>query len=107
MVLALVGVHFARFALLVYGLQVLQWWVVVPGAALYQWIPILAVVAVVNRMPFIPARDLTGLGVLAMPPELEAPVAAMLLVRSALDRGCNLALFLVGATPNRRRPSRG
>lgn len=110
-VLALVGVHFARFALLVYGLQVLQWWVVVPGAALYQWIPILVVVAVVNRMPFIPARDLTGLGavlgVLAMPPELEAPVAAMLLVRSTLDRGCNLALFLVGTARNRGRPSRG
>lgn len=106
-VLVLVGVHFARFALLVYALQVLQWWVVVPGAALSQWIPILVVVAVVNRTPFIPARDLTGvgavLGVLALPPGLEAPVAAMLLVRSALDRGCNLAVFLIGTAANRRR----
>jgi hypothetical protein len=110
-VLVLVGVHFARFALLVYALQVLQWWVVVPGAALSQWIPILLVVAVVNRMPFIPARDLTGvgavLGVLALPPGLEAPLAAMLLVRSALDRGCNLAVFLIGAAANRQRLSHG
>jgi len=109
-VLALVGVHCVRFALLVYALQVLQWWVVVPGAPLRLWIPILVVVTVVNRLPFIPARDLAGVGavfgVLALPPEPEASIAAMLLVRTALDRGCNLALFLIGTAVHRERASR-
>jgi hypothetical protein len=96
-VLALFAVHLGRFLLLVYLLQILQWWVVVPEAPLSLWATMLVVITVVSRVPFLPARDLVGIGAILgtpiVPGMLEASVAAMLLVRTALDKLCNLALW--------------
>lgn len=100
----LLGVHGLRFALM-FGWQILQWWVVVPEAPLSVWVTMLAVITVVNRVPFLPARDLLSAGailgvadVLAAP---EAAIAGLLLTRSALDRLAHLALY---AATSRRRP---
>ena len=91
-------IHSVRFSLN-YVLQVLQWWVVLPDQPLQTWAIYLAVLMIVNRIPFLPTRDLifVGLGVeLAMVTGApQAAVAGMLLVRSAIDKSLNLILFLV------------
>ena len=96
-VLGLYGTHFARFLVIVYVLQILQWWVVLPEAPLEVWATMLAVITVVNRLPLLPAKDLIGIGaVLGMTGLLEASasvIAAMLLTRSVLDKIANAALF--------------
>jgi hypothetical protein len=96
-VLALLGTHLVRYLVIGYTLQILQWWVVLPDTPLSVWATMLAVLTLINRVPFIPARDLVGIGaVLGMTDVLaasEATIAAMLLTRSALDKLCNVALF--------------
>lgn len=96
-VLGLYGAHLARFLVIVYVLQILQWWVVLPEAPLEVWATMLAVITVVNRLPLLPAKDLIGIGaVLGMTGLLEASasvIAAMLLTRSVLDKTANVALF--------------
>jgi hypothetical protein len=90
------GLHVARF-LLGYILQVVQWWVVLPSAPFDAWATLLVVLVVMNRIPFLPSRDLifAGAGIelsttLGIP---VAPVAGMLLVRSAIDRVLNFGFF--------------
>jgi len=102
-VAALFGIHLGRFLLLVYLLQILQWWAVVPEAPLSLWAAMLVVITIVNRLPFVPARDLVGIGAILgtplLPGTFEATVAAMLLVRTALDKACNLALWAAAPRP--------
>lgn len=90
------GLHVARF-LLSYVLQVIQWWVVLPDVSFSAWATLLVVLTVMNRIPFLPSRDLifAGAGIelsaaLGIP---VAPVAGMLLVRSGIDRVLNFGLF--------------
>lgn len=102
----LLGVHVLRFFAM-YGLQVLQWWVVLPEAPLRVWATILVVGTVTNRIPFLPATDLLALGaVLGMTPFLEAStaiLAGMLVVKSVLDRSANATLFVLTSWLERRR----
>ena len=106
-VLALFGAHLGRFLVLVYVLQILQWWVVLPEAPLSVWATMLAVMTIVNRIPLIPSKDLVGIGaVLGMTSLLSASaaaIAAMLLVRSALDKGLNLVFFAATYLIDRKR----
>jgi hypothetical protein len=112
-VLALFAVHLGRFVLLVYVLQILQWWVVVPEAPLSLWVTMLVVLTIVSRLPFVPARDLVGIGAIlgtpVVPGMLEAAVAAMLLTRTVLDKTCNMALWIAGSsyTPRSSRHAIG
>lgn len=93
------AVHVSRF-LLGYVLQVLQWWVVLPGAPFETWALLLVVFVLINRIPFLPSSDLVfvsaGAGLSPMLDVPVAPVVGMLLVRSAIDRLLNAAFF--GAT---------
>jgi hypothetical protein len=104
--LTLFAAHLGRFVLLVYVLQVLQWWVVVPEAPFSLWAAMLVVATVVTRMPFIPAKDLVGigaiLGLMTLPAQYEANIAAMLLMRTVLDKTCNLGLAVVNLALERR-----
>lgn len=97
-VLALFAVHLGRVLLLVYVLQILQWWVVVREAPLSLWATMLVVATVISRVPFVPARDLVGIGAILGTPlvsgMLEASVAAMLIMRTTLDKACNLVLWV-------------
>jgi len=102
------GIHVGRF-LLGYVLQVVQWWVVLPDAPFSAWATLLVVFVVMNRIPFLPSRDLVfaGAGIelssaLGIP---VATVAGMLLVRSAIDRMLNLSFFTVTALWERRHGS--
>jgi hypothetical protein len=105
-VVRLFFVHFGRLVLLVYLLQVLQWWVELPAVTLGMWVVMLVVITVVNRIPFIPARDLVGIGtvlsVLALPASYEPAIAAMLLMRTVLDKTSNLAVWTASLVIDRR-----
>mgnify|MGYP000071077897 CR=1 FL=1 len=105
-VVTLLGVHMLRFFVM-YVLQVLQWWVVVPEAPFRVWATILVVGTVTNRIPFLPATDLLAVGaVLGMTSLFEASAAAiagMLVVRSVLDRGLNAVLFALTTWLERRQ----
>lgn len=96
-VLWLFAVHLGRFLFVVYVLQIVQWWVVLPTAPLSVWASMLAVMTITNRLPLIPAKDLVGVGaILGMTAVLDASAAiigSMLLVRIALDKVMNLLLF--------------
>ncbi|MDX1530885.1 MAG: hypothetical protein R3362_05105, partial [Rhodothermales bacterium] len=107
-VAALLGVHLARFGV-VYVLQILQWWVVLPGAPFEVWATMLAIIVVTNRLPFLPARDLVAVGAILGMSDLlaasEAVIAGMLLARSVLDRLLNAAFFGGTVLWERRNPA--
>lgn len=106
-VLGLYGAHVGRFLLFAYVLQIVQWWVVLPDAPLSVWATMLAVITVVNRVPLLPARDLVGIGAILGMTDLlaasAATIAAMLLMRSVLDKALNLVLFAATYAVDRKR----
>ena len=96
-ILALYGTHFTRF-MVMFVLQVLQWWVVLPETPFHIWGTMLAIVTVTNRLPFLAGRDLVAtsiiLGIGGLLGPAETAVAAMLVTRSVLERVFNLFLFV-------------
>lgn len=98
------GIHLARF-LLSSILQVLQWWVVLPDAPFSAWATLLVIFVVMNRIPFLPSRDLVfaGVGIKASA-TLGVPgpaVAGMLLTRSVIDRVLNAGFFTLFSLTDR------
>jgi len=102
------GIYVIRFV--VHNtLLVVQWAVVIPDTPLSIWFIFLAIVIVVNRIPFLPSRDLVflwaGIELSRMLEMATASVAAMLLVSSALKKVTNLVLFLLISRQNAKSPS--
>lgn len=99
-VVAITSVHTFRngFA---FVLQILQWWVVYPEAPLSVWATMLAVMIVTSRLPFIPAKDLTAIGmILGLSSFLDAPadvISGLLLSHAALNHGANFAVMGVSS----------
>ncbi len=91
------GIYMTRF-LIHHGLLIVQWAVVIPNTPISIWFTFLAIVIVVNRIPFIPSRDLVfmwaGIELSKMLNMATAAVAGMLLVSSVLRKVTNLILFL-------------
>lgn len=91
-------IYLVRF-LIHHMLLIVQWAVVIPDTPLSVWFLFLAIIIVVNRIPFIPSRDLVflwaGIELSRMLDMTTAAVAGMLLVSSALKKCTNLILFLV------------
>lgn len=91
------GIYMTRF-LIHHGLLVVQWAVVIPNTPITIWFTFLAIVIVVNRIPFIPSRDLVfmwaGIELSKVLNMATAAVAGMLLVTSVLRKITNLILFL-------------
>jgi len=91
------GIYLLRF-LIHHGLLIVQWAVVIPNTPITIWFTFLAIVIVVNRIPFIPSRDLVfmwvGIELSKMLNMATAAVAGMLLVSSVLRKVTNLILFL-------------
>ena len=92
------GIYLARF-IIHHGLLIVQWAVVIPDTPLSIWFLFIAIIIVVNRIPFIPSRDLVfmwaGIELSRMLDMATAAVAGMLLVSSALKKSTNLILFLI------------
>lgn len=108
-ILLLAATHLTRF-LLMYTLQVLQWWVVLPEAPLSVWATILVVGTLMSRIPLLPARDLLSLGAMLGAAGLmdtsQAIIAGMLVVRSGLDKLFNVGLFTITTWWDRRHGQR-
>jgi len=95
---AIFGIYLTRFLLHHAGL-VLMWMAAIPGTTLSFWLTFLAMLIVINRIPFLPSKDLVfmwaGLEYARGLDVTIAAVAGMLLVYSALHKVVNLALFLM------------
>jgi hypothetical protein len=95
--LIIFGIYMTRF-LIHHGLMIVQWAIVIPNTPITIWFTFLAIVIVVNRIPFIPSRDLVfmwaGIELSKMLNMATAAVAGMLLVSSVLRKITNLVLFL-------------
>jgi len=96
--LIIFAIYLSRFVIH-HGLLIVQWAVVIPDTPLSIWFLFLAIIIIVNRIPFIPSRDLVfmwaGIELSRMLDMATAAVAGMLLVSSALKKSTNLILFLV------------
>ncbi len=92
------GIYLTRFMLHHAGM-VLMWMAAIPGMPLPVWLTFLAMLIVINRIPFMPSKDLVflwaGLEYARGLDVTIAAVAGMLLVYSALHKVVNLALFLL------------
>ena len=92
------SIYLIRF-MIHHGLLIVQWAVVIPDTPLSIWFTFLAIIIVVNRIPFIPSRDLVfmwaGIELSRALNMATAAVAGMLLVSSALKKITNLILFLL------------
>lgn len=90
--------YMVRF-LIHHGLLMAMWAIVIPGTPLSVWFTFLALVIVINRVPFLPSKDLVfvwaGIELSHMLEMASAAVAGMLLVYSVLKKVTNLALFLL------------
>lgn len=90
------GIYTVRFAIH-HALLMLSWAIVIPDTPLNVWFTFLATIIVVNRIPFIPSKDLVfvwfGIELSKMLNMATASVAGMLLVFSALTKITNLVLF--------------
>lgn len=90
------GIYTVRFAIH-HSLLMLSWAIVIPDTPLNVWFTFLATIIVVNRIPFIPSKDLVfvwfGIELSKMMNMATASVAGMLLVYSALTKITNLVLF--------------
>ena len=97
-ILSLYGAHVFRF-LIIYLLQIIQWWVVLPDVSFVVWGTMLAIWTVTNRLPFLMTRDLVAIAlILELPAGLlggvETAIASMLLTRVAADRILGISLFI-------------
>lgn len=105
--LKIFGIYVTRF-ILHHILRVLQWAVVFPEVSLSVWLTFLAVIIVVNRLPFVPSKELifvsAGIELSRYLDMATAGVAAMLLVSSALIKCTNLIIFTV-VSLNKTKPA--
>lgn len=94
--LIIYSIYFVRF-IIHHSLLVLQWAIIIPNTPMSVWFTFLAVVVVVNRIPFLPSKDFVfvwfGIELSRMLDMATASVAGMLLVSGALVKVTNLILF--------------
>ncbi len=92
------SIYLTRF-LLHHAGMVLMWMAAIPGTPLPVWLTFLAMLIVINRIPFMPSKDLVFMWAgLEYARGLDVTIAAfagMLLVYSALHKVVNLTLFLM------------
>lgn len=92
------SIYMTRF-LFHHGLLMVMWAVVIPEAPWSVWFTFLALHIVLNRVPFLPSKDLfflwTGVEMARGFDVTLAPLAGMFLVYSALKKVLNLGLYLL------------
>lgn len=98
-------IHLIRFVLQ-NALLVVQWAVVLPETPVYVWLIYMSTNIVLNRIPFLPAKDLVFIWIgiqLSMSLDVAtAGLAGMLIVSSALFRIANLIIYI---TLSRAKPA--
>lgn len=92
------GIHLVRF-FAANALMVVQWAIVVPDTPLSVWLTYLAVLIILNRIPFLPSKDLffmtLGISLSGALDVAEASIAGLLLATSVLTRLTNLTILMV------------
>lgn len=92
------SIYITRFTLH-HGLLIVQWAVVLPATPLSIWLVYVAITIVVNRLPFIPSKDLVfmwaGIELSRVLDVATAAIAGMLLVSSVLNKCTNLLLYMI------------
>tara|TARA_R100001143_G_scaffold63581_1_gene72419 strand:- start:25688 stop:26668 length:981 start_codon:yes stop_codon:yes gene_type:complete len=92
------SLYFSRFVIH-NGLMMVLWAIVMPDIPLTTWFIFVAIMIIVNRIPFLPSRDLifmlAGIELSRVLNMTTAAVAGMLLVYSALKKITNLFIFLL------------
>lgn len=95
--LVIFSIYMSRF-LMHHSLLIAQWAVVIPDTPLSIWFLFIAIIIIINRIPFLPSRDLVfmwaGIELSRMLSMATSSVAGMLLVYSALKKSSNLILYL-------------
>ncbi len=90
------SIYLGRF-LLHHLLILMMWAVAIPGTSWAFWFTFLALYIVVNRIPFLPSKDLVfmwaGIEFARAGDVTLASIAGMLLVFSALNKVMNLSIF--------------
>lgn len=91
------SIYLSRF-LIHNALLIVQWAVAVPQTSLSIWFLFVVIFIAVNRIPFLPSRDLVfmwaGIELSKALSMATASVAGMLLVTSAMKKSLNLILFI-------------
>lgn len=91
------SIYFSRF-IIHNALMMVLWAVVMPEIPLNTWFIFVAIMIIVNRIPFLPSRDLifmlAGIELSRVLNMTTAAVAGMLLIYSALKKITNLVIFL-------------
>ena len=102
------GVHVVRI-LLANALQIVQWSIAMPGVSVRVWFTYCALSLVINRIPFIPSRDIVFMGTSMPLTKLmglsSASVASMLLMQAVLEKVLSLLLFGLAAMWPRQAPA--
>lgn len=103
-------IYLSRF-MVYHGLMIVQWAVVIPETPLSIWFLFATIIIAVNRIPFLPSRDLifvwAGIELSRSLDMATAAVAGMLLVSSALKKITNLILFTAISVGNKKRGEEG
>lgn len=101
------GWHSGRF-LLQHALMMVQWAVVVPNIPLHVWLVYITVWVVINRLPFLPGKDLlfvsAGIPLAGALGDPTAEFAAMWVVSAVLNKVMSLVVLVVYR--DRKRPSK-
>ena len=93
----ILGIHYARL-IVINSLILLQWAVGVPEIGLTTWLTYLCLLIILNRVPFLPSKDLffltLGIELSDSLGHATTAIAGMLLAASMLVRITNVALFI-------------
>lgn len=94
----ILGIHYGRLVV-VNALFLVQWSVGVPDIGIVIWLTYLCLLIVLNRVPFLPSKDLfflsLGMGLSDTLGQATVAIAGMLLTSSVLVRLTNFGLFVV------------
>jgi len=92
------GWHAGRF-MAQHVLMVVQWAIVMPSVSLHVWLLYITVWVLINRLPFLPGKDLlfvsAGISLAGALGESTAVLAAMWLVAAVLNKVMSLAVLVV------------
>lgn len=99
-------IHQARL-LIAYGVEIIQWSIIIPGVPLYIWFSLLSVKIIMSRIPFIPNQDLvyTGISIeIAKSIKLpQAEIAGIFIVNMVLNKLVNIVLFTIFNIRNKKK----
>jgi len=104
-ILTIFALHNARLFMAI-GLQIIQWWVVMPQVPWVNWFTLLTLQIIITRIPFLPSRDLLFLGAgieISKWINISSPaIAGMLLASSVINKILNLFFFITVSISTRK-----